>query len=403
MNERTLRVGMVGLGLVSEAHAKGYESHSRAQILAVCDLDTQRMAAFARAHRVPRVYSSFEAMVADPELDAIDIGTPTHLHAPMTHMAAQAGKHVHCEKPFCRSAAEGLRAVHAARNRGVRVAVGESYVFLTSHMKARELIDADEIGRPMQVRQRHGAWLERRVPAIPTGPADRSWRIDPQKSGGGSYPWIFDHAVHFFSAAEYLLQDEPIAEVHAITSCDPRQQRLRGAAHDPYAAATVDIPIITWKYRDDAKQGVWTRAERLNGKFDYRRGFSSIISGETGMIEVLGEGGGNLDWRGCPVHLILLREDKEPLTWRFEEGGDDVWDSEISYYSRAHINQIHHFVDSILGGQMPRYAGEAGLHAVRCTLATILSAMESRPVRVEEVPEDFTAYGTHAQASSPSV
>lgn len=205
--------------------------------------------------------------------------------------------------------------------------------------------------------------------------------------------------MHFFSAAEYLLQDEPIAEVYAVTSRDHGGPKRQGAAHDPYTAPGVDIPIITWKYRDGARQGVWARAERLNGKYDYRRGFSTIISGETGMIEVLGEGGAHLDWQGRAVHLVLFREGKEPATWRFDEGGDDLWDSEISYYSRAHISQVHHFVDSALAGRDPRYQGEDGVRAVQCTLATILSAQQGRPVRVEEVPEDFTAYGSRHPAS----
>lgn len=393
MDNKGLRVGMVGLGLVSEAHAKGYEAHPRARIVAACDLDATRATAFAARHDVPKVYASFDAMLADLELNAIDICTPTHLHAPMAVAAARAGKHVHCEKPFCRSAGEGLHACRTAREQGVTLAVGESHVFLSSHMKVRELVDAGEIGRPMQIRQRHGAWFERQRPAIETGPTDRTWRIDPEKSGGGKYPWIFDHAVHFFSTAEYLLQGEPVAEVYAVAAQDPAPQRRRGATHDPYAASGVDIPIITWKYRDAARQGVWVRAERLNGKYDYRQGLSTIISGESGLIEVLGEGGGGLDWQGRSVHLILFREGKEPVTWRFDEGGDDVWESEISYYSRAHITQVHEFVDSVLAGRDPRYTGEDGVHAVRCTLATILSAMESRPIRVQEVPEDFTAVG----------
>ena len=59
-------------------------------------------------------------------------------------------------------------------------------------------------GRPAQIRQRHGAWLRRAEPAIDTGPAARDWRVHPRRSGGGAYPWIFDHAVHFFASAEYF-------------------------------------------------------------------------------------------------------------------------------------------------------------------------------------------------------
>ncbi len=245
MKTKPFRVGMAGLGLVSEGHAQGYRSHPLAQIAAVCDLDGKRAEAFAARHDVSQVYTSFDAMVADPAVNAINIATPTHLHVPMTVAAAQAGKHVHCEKPFCRSVGEGLLACQVARQRGVILAVGESYVFLSSHMKARELVDAGEIGRPMQIRQRHGAWLERPIAGIHTRPTDRSWRIHPEQSGGGEYPWIFDHAVHFFSAAEYLLQGE---HRRAVTSRDPGGPKRQGAAHDPYTAPGVDIPIITWTF-----------------------------------------------------------------------------------------------------------------------------------------------------------
>ncbi len=110
------------------------------------------------------------------------------------------------------------------------------------------------------------------------------------------------------------------------------------------------------------------------------------------MIEVLGEGGHNLLWEGQQQHLILHREGKETVCFRFDEGGDDVWESDISYYSQGHINQVHHLIDCILADCTPRYSGEEGLHAVRCTLAAIRSARESRPVRVGEITPDYTAY-----------
>jgi hypothetical protein len=77
---------------------------------------------------------------------------------------------------------------------------------------------------------------------------------------------------------------------------------------------------------------------------------------------------------------------------RFEEGGDRVWDSEISYYDRAHANQVTHFVDCITSGKMPRYGGLDGTREVKETLAVIRSAMEGRPVRVNDIEDEFTAY-----------
>jgi predicted dehydrogenase len=383
---------MVGLGLVSTPHLKGYVSHPKAKVVAVCDVDEARARAFADSHGIPEVYGDYGEMLSRAEIDAVDIATPTYLHAPMTVQAARAGKHVHCEKPFCRSVGEGLAACEAARHNGVKLVVGETYVFVSSHAKARELIDDGAIGRPLQIRQRHGAWIEREHASIYRGPPDRNWRIDRAKSGGGDYPWIYDHAVHFFATAEYLMPGNQIAEVYAVSAAAGQSTRQSGAAHDPYTTAEVDIPIITWRYQDPACQGVWARAERLNGKYDYMRGFSTTVIGEHGMIEVLGEGGHNLLWDGVQQHLILHREGKAPVCMRFDEGGDDVWASDICYYSQGHSNQVHHLIECILQDQAPRYTGEDGVHAVRCTLATIQSAQQGRPIQVEEVSLDYTAY-----------
>lgn len=218
--------------------------------------------------------------------------------------------------------------------------------------------------------------------------------MDGVKSGGGDYPWIFDHAVHFFAAAEFFMLDQKINEVYSVTGTCQRRRRTEGGSPEAsYAVPEVDVPIISWTFENSDCQGVWMRSEPLNGKFDFMNGFSTQIIGETGMIEVLGEGGHNLIWEGQQQHLVLHRDGKETQCFRFEEGGDDMWDSEISYYGQGHMNQVHHLIDCILEDRTPNYGGEEGTHAVRCTLAAIRSAQEGRPVQVQEIGEAFTAYG----------
>ena len=392
-------VGIVGLGLAATAHIRGYLSHSEAVVLAVCDSDRERAAAFGERYGIERVYTSFADLLADGDVDLIDIATPTFLHATMTRQAAQAGKHIHCEKPFCRSVGEGMDAVRAVRNAGVKLLVGETYVFLSSHMKARALIGSGAIGRPLQIRQRHGAWRRRPEHDLHIDAEARAWRLDGAQSGGGPYPWIFDHAVHFFATAEYLMEDATIDEVYAVPAAGGDGVSRAGASHDPYRTAEMDIPIITWRYADPERQGVWMRGDPLNGKFDFMHGLSTTVVGETGMIEVLGEGGHNLLWEGKQRHLILHREGQETVCFRFDEGDDHVWDSEISYYGQGHVSQVHHLIEAILHDRRPRYGGEDGVRAVRCTLAVIRSAEERRPVRVAEVDESFTAYGEGKEVS----
>ena len=112
-----------------------------------------------------------------------------------------------------------------------------------------------------------------------------------------------------------------------------------------------------------------------------------IVTGDKGMIEVLGEGGKGLKHEGKDAHLVLYRQDGSSEAFRFDEGGDEIWDSEVSYYSRAHRNQIFEFVDSLIEGREPSYNGIAGTRAVQSTMAAICSAKEDAPVKVAEVDD----------------
>ena len=126
--------------------------------VAVCDLDGARAKAVADEFGIPKYYTSYDRMLADPEIDTVDIATPTVLHAPMSIAAAKAGKNILCEKPFCMALQEGQAVCKEVERHGVMLMVGESYVFMTSVMKARQLIDAGEIGKP----QAGMAWRARR-------------------------------------------------------------------------------------------------------------------------------------------------------------------------------------------------------------------------------------------------
>jgi predicted dehydrogenase len=397
MKVEKVKAGIVGLGLVCESHIKAYISHRDAEVVAVCDLDEARASAVARKFAIPKHYTSYEEMLKDPDINTVDITTPTLLHAPMCTAAARAGKNIHCEKPFCLSLKEGLAACKEAEQNGVVLMVGESYIFMTSIVKARTLIEAGEIGKPQQIRQRFGTWLER-PGALDTGRAitddHRGWRMDSRKAGGAGFPWMFDHCVHFFATAEYLMNDSRIKEIYSLKSDiswmndETRHAVSRAETHVYKPERAGDIPIMTWTYEDPACQGVWMRAEALNGKYDPMYGFSVSVIGDRGMIEVLGEGGRGLRWEGKDVHLILHRKNGETSTFRFDEGGDDIWQSEVSYYSRAHHNQIHEFIGALTTGKTPRYTGHDGRRHVQTTMAAICSAKEGVAVKVGEVTDE---------------
>lgn len=394
-----VKIGLVGLGLVSSSHIKGYLSHPLADVVAVCDLDEDRARRVAGQFDIPQYYTSFDEMLTNTDINTIDIMTPTYLHKPMAVAAARAGKHIHCEKPLALTLAEGEEICNEAENHNVTLAVDESYLFMATIVKARQLIDAGEIGKPQQIRQRFGAWIERPgVLEAVHGEAAGSeqWRGDSAKAGGNGFPWQFDHNIHFFATAQYLMNASPVKTVYSVKADNSwlRSNVQVGSGDDApdnlYNVNTADdFPLMTWTYEDPACQGVWMRAEHLNGKYDYMTGFSVTVVGEKGLIELLGEGGGGLQWDGQPVHLVLHRDGKDPETFRFDdEGADDVWQSEVSYYSRAHVHRMHELVDSLTSGRVSRYTGRDGLRDLRVAIASIWSAREGVPVVVQEVTDD---------------
>ena len=371
-----VKVGLVGLGLVSSSHIKGYLSHPRADVVAVCDLDEYQLQRVARKFDIPRYYTSYDEMLTDTDINTIDVMTPTYLHRPMAVAAARAGKNIHCEKPLALTLAEGEQICNEAEKHNVALAVDETYVFMATIVKARELIDAGAIGKPRQIpaalrrvarpcrSSRGGPWwpYQSRAVARRLRQSRRqrlSLAIRPQ------YSLLCHRAV-----PDGRL---PIKEVYSVKADNSwlrdRAQIETGkeAADNLYEVNTAeDIPLMTWTYEDPACQGVWMRAEHLNGKYDFMTGFSVTVIGEHGLIELLGEGGGGLYWDGRPVHLVLHRDGKEPETLRFDdEGPDDIWESEVSYYSRAHAHRMHEFVDSMTSGHPSRYTGRDGLRDLR--------------------------------------
>lgn len=390
---KKVKVGLVGLGLVSPSHIKAFQSHPAAEVVAVCDLDESHARIVMGEFGIPKYYREYEEMLRDPEINLVDICTPTFLHVKMAVEAAEAKKNILCEKPFCMTMEEGETAVKAAKENGVSLTVEESYRFMTSLMKAKELIDAGEIGKPTQIRQRFGEWIEKAgvLDTRETNENHRGWRMNTKRAGGNGFPWMFDHCVHFFTAAEYLMNDTKIKEVNALMTDrswmhHDEEDKVEMSLHG--GTEIGDIAMLTWTYDDPSCTGVWMRAESINGKYDYMTGFSVTVIGDKGMIEVLGEGATGLKLDGQDVHLILHKCDGTKQTMRFEEGGDDIWKSDISYYSYAHRNLIHAMVDSLIQNKEVPYSGEDGIHDIKITLAAICSAKEGGPVKVTEVTDE---------------
>ena len=115
-----LKIGIVGAGNIAcSAHLPAYQECENAYPAAIADIDYERAKSAAEKFNIPRAYSSVEEMLADADIDAVDICTWNNAHAPVCIAAAEAGKHVLCEKPMAMSLADALAMEKAVKASGV--------------------------------------------------------------------------------------------------------------------------------------------------------------------------------------------------------------------------------------------------------------------------------------------
>jgi D-xylose 1-dehydrogenase (NADP+, D-xylono-1,5-lactone-forming) len=190
MTTKTLRWGLLSTARINKALIPPLRLSQRNKLLAVASRTQEKADAYAREHKIKRAYGSYEALLADPEIDVIYNPLPNHLHAEWTIKALEAGKHVLCEKPIALTLAELDAMAAAAQKHGRIVAEAFAYRSHPEMNKIKEIIDSGKLGR---VRLVHGSFT-----FVMTKQDDVRW--DPQMGGGslwdiGCYPLSFTRAV----------------------------------------------------------------------------------------------------------------------------------------------------------------------------------------------------------------
>jgi predicted dehydrogenase len=125
----------------------GMRRSQRCEVLAIASRDAERARRVAASHAIPRAHGSYEALLADPDVDAVYIPLPNHLHAQWTIAAARAGKHVLCEKPLALTAADAQEMAVACEAAGVLLMEAFMYRHHPSWVAVRELVASGRLGR----------------------------------------------------------------------------------------------------------------------------------------------------------------------------------------------------------------------------------------------------------------
>lgn len=355
-SNRKIRVAMIGAGRITDLHYPAYRGFDRAEFKTVCDASEETA---RRRHREwgTRDWSTdWRAVLADPEIDMVEINTPHPLHHPMVLAAAEAGKHVQVQKPFGMNLRECREMIDACRKAGVCLKVMENFVFYPPYLRAKALLDRGEIGELKSIRLRIGSaglggWYV---------PLDTwIWRLRETDLGGG--PVIFDDGYHKFSLGQFF--GGPAVEVFAWID---------------RSFTLIDAPaVVTWR----SERGVLgvidaTFSPNLHVKSNYYSADERVeLTGTKGTIWVT----------RCTGQLF----DEPPLIL-FREGERIAYEDLKTDWVESFTGSTRHFIGVLLDGGEPILTGETALEVQRFSFAAIRSAREGRPVRPEEM-EEFSA------------
>ncbi|MDX2140448.1 MAG: Gfo/Idh/MocA family oxidoreductase [Chloroflexota bacterium] len=330
-----LKVGIIGTGNMGKAHARGW-AHTPAQLVGFCSQDV-RGGDVAAQYGVPLL--EMDALL--DICDAIDVCAPTHLHSQMVLRAAAEGKHIVCEKPLARTHAQGVEVVEACRKAGVWLLVAHVVRFFPEYWRAKQIVEAGEIGNVAVVRLTRASFQPR--------PAADNWFLDPEKSGG----MILDLMIHDFDYARWIAGEVTSVFARSVRGTDP--------------AAPEDYCLALLQHASGAIsniEGGWAYPPPL-----FRTALE--IAGDAGLIEHPAGG-------STPIGVHLKHK-----------GGDvgaDVGVPGSPLTEDPYTTEIKHFYD-VLTGKLPtpRVTAEDALAALRIALAAAQSAQTGRAVQIAEV------------------
>ncbi len=339
-----VKVAVIGCGSIARhRHIPEFAAHPQAELVAFCDVVEERAADFARRYGGD-VYTDYRDLLQRSDIDAVSICTPNVYHGPISIAAAEAGKHVLCEKPMATTREDAQEMIRAAEERGVVLMIAHNQRLMPPHVKAKEILESGSLGRVLSFRTvfAHG------------GP--ESWSVE------GKGGWFFrkekafvgalgDLGIHKVDLLRWLLDDE-IVQVGAFV----------GTLHKE--DTDVDDNAVFILRTSNGAMGTmaasWTHVPGEDN--------STVLYCEKGLIRI----GADPEYP-----LIVERSDGEVEKHRVgpiatnEEGG------------QTKSGVIDAFMESLLRKTPPLIPGEEGMKSLNVILAALQASQENRIVDVK--------------------
>jgi len=332
-----VKVGIIGSGFIADLHVAAFQMVPEAEVLAVASPTPGKAKHFAKERGIPNSYEDYRQLLAMQEIQLVTLCVPNYRHCVVTLDAANAGKHIVCEKPLCMTLEEADQMIDACKRAGALLMYAEELCFAPKYVRAKKLVDEGALGKAFLVKQSE----EHFGPHMP-------WFWDVEKSGGGA---LLDMGCHSIEYARWVFGKPKVKSVQATMGTYVHADKTRGEDHSVctvvYEGCMVGLAENSWAKHggvDDRCEiygsGGFTRADLL-------RGSSLLTYSEKGY--------------GYAVEKAATTQGY--TFTMFEE----IW-------NYGFPQELQHFARCVLGKETPIETGEDGREVLKIIYAAYESA-----------------------------
>lgn len=309
-----------------------------ATVLAIASL-SGREKEIAENFQIPRTYSSYEALLADPDIDAVYIPLPNHLHAKWVKEAAKAGKHVLCEKPASLTVDETKEMIECCQENNVTFMEGFMYQFHPQHKRVRDIIASGEIG---EIKLVHASF------SFPLKKLQSNFRMERSQGGGSIYD-IGGYCIH---------------AIRTVTNSEPKTIHAVSKQHEDY---DVDISAVVTMELENGIQAYFDCAMDMPNRHTYE------VVGTKGTILV--------------SKAFITQKDGEGIITVTNKDG--VNRTEM-INGHSYTLGVEHYSDCVLNNEKPIYSPEQTMNNMRAIEACIKSIDTGQSINLDQVRRELS-------------
>ena len=343
-----INIGILGCGKIAQVrHIPEYAENPDAKLAAF--FSPNRARAQEQADKYGgKVYDTAEALLADPDIDAVSICAANYAHAELSIQALNAGKHVLCEKPMATTLADCEAMVECAKKNGKFLMIGHNQRLAKAHMEAKRLIDEGLIGDIITFRTSFGhggpeTWS--------ISPGKNVWFFDKKKAAMGV---MADLGVHKTDLIQYLTGQRVVRTTARLVTLDKRGE-------DGELIGVDDNAVCIYEMSGGAF-GTMTASWTYYAAEDN----STVLYGTRGEMRIYDD----------PAHSIVVK---------LADGTVQTYDVEQiqTNDNQTKSGVIDLWVDCLKNNRAPEISGESALYAMRAVFASIESSQTGKTVEIE--------------------